>query len=610
MKKLLKNSLILSIVIMLIGLAAAGLATTDFGHVKVRNIYFSDQQGGILHGVLYQPDQATVMEPAPAVLTAHGGNTYLDQMSNLNLEFARRGYVVLSLDCNGCGLSEYTPNDEALVIGNYAGLDLDAGVSTAFEYMKSLDYVDQERMSLAGHSMGGTYITNAALSHAKDVNSILVIGSGSFLKKLPTIDPAQLIFNVGYINARYDEFVVAATQVQNTQDLLSMDFVQEGFGISENLIPGQTYGSFEDGTARVMYTPYTSHTGNLVCRESIGDMVDFFSKSMGNLTGISNTNQIWMWKEAGTLLALIGFVLFIISFACTLLKTRFFRDLIQTQSAPAVRISAWHRILCIIVCAAVPVLLLHKAGIWISGLGGSGANSLFPAVWSNVYAGWAAIGGIVILVLFLVWHFLYGRTHDGNARSYGLSTDNTKKEFRPSYILKSFLLALCIVAVSYLLVDVIYAVIPLEFRYWIFGFKSIGMSKLPYLPLYFLLFLVFAAVSTMTSTAFAYSCEGTGILSTVKQYGFALLGSIGGTGVLFLIYYFGLRITKYPPLFIGNHPNSIVLNDAMFYVVPSFAIVSIINTTLYRKTKNAYLSCFLSAFFLALLTIAGQGFTY
>jgi len=612
MKQVKNKCIVISIILMLLSTFVMTLVNSDFGKVKVSNIYIPDQQGNNLHAVLYKPASADFANPAPAVLSVHGGNVYLDQMSNISLEMARRGYVVLNLDCNGCGFSDYSASSEAQVVGDYSGLDNDGGVTAALEALLGYDFVDSSRVSLTGHSMGGTYITNAALAHSDSVNSILVIGSGSFLKKLPTMDPAQLTFNVGYINGRYDEFVVAATQVRNTQDLLSADFVLDGFNITDadRLIPGQTYGAFENGTARVMYTPSTSHTGNLVCNETITDIMEFFDHSMGQVHDLAYTNHTYMIKETFGFLGIAGFALFLIGLVQALASTTFFAETVNTAPASSVTLSTPHRLIAILLTAAIPVLLLYKVGLWIPTLGGSGASKMFPALWANTYAGWALSSAIVTLALFLIWHAVYGKKHNGSLASYGLSTGNGKSEFALKKIGKSVLLSLIVFSIGYILLYCLYMFSPVEFRVWTFGLKPMSALRWKYFPVYFVMFLIFGIVSTVVNIAFAYNCSENSRLSSLKQYGLAILGSIGGTAVLGSIFYWGLRITKYPPLFVNGSPNAIVLNDATFFMVPTFLLVCIINTTVYRKTKNAYISMFLGALLLAAITITGNGFTY
>ncbi|WP_293908465.1 alpha/beta hydrolase family protein, partial [Sphaerochaeta sp. UBA5836] len=90
---------------------------------------------------LYTPK--SIAGKAPAILAIHGLNNQKNHMANTALEFARRGYVVLSMDMSGHGRS------------TGKNLDHGAGGPAGLSYLKSLPNVDTENIGIVGMSQGG-----------------------------------------------------------------------------------------------------------------------------------------------------------------------------------------------------------------------------------------------------------------------------------------------------------------------------------------------------------------------------------------------------------------------------------------------------------------------
>ena len=143
MKKKASIMLVVSIALMLLSSIVASLVQTNFGHVKMKHMYWETEEGMGISANLYVPDNATADTPAPAVVTSHG---YLNnkEMQDINpVELARRGYVVLAVDQPGCGESD---------IGDYAG-----GHGSGFEFtavyqgaleVSRLPYVDKTKIGV------------------------------------------------------------------------------------------------------------------------------------------------------------------------------------------------------------------------------------------------------------------------------------------------------------------------------------------------------------------------------------------------------------------------------------------------------------------------------
>ena len=98
------------------------------------------------------------------------------------------------------------------------------------------------------------------------------------------------------------------------------------------------------------------------------------------------------------------------------------------------------------------------------------------------------------------------------------------------------------------------------------------------------------------------------------QYILGWIIGAGGFLVVMIIYYVGLKATKHPPFFYGafpfmdGHPNSLVYSMKTTVLVPTFTLISITNTALYRKTRNIYVGWFVAALFAALILIGTNAY--
>lgn len=142
-KKLLRNLLYISLVLIIIGGLVANLTQTNFGKVTVKDVRFAAPNGRMYSALLYIPDGVTAEAPAPGILAIHGYINTRETQDGFAIEFARRGYVVLALDQSGHGYSE----GPAFADG-FGGIE-------GLRYLKSLSIVDQDNVGLEGHSMGG-----------------------------------------------------------------------------------------------------------------------------------------------------------------------------------------------------------------------------------------------------------------------------------------------------------------------------------------------------------------------------------------------------------------------------------------------------------------------
>ena len=410
----------ISLVVIFVFMYIAYGFNSGWNGVSVSDIYYPNSEGGMIHAQLFVPKSASSAEPVPAILNMHGGSDYLQTVSNYSIELARRGYVVLSVDAYGSGSSDYVSGNVASNAGGAGGeaksaLKMDGGASLGIEQLLTYKFVDKENIGLIGHSMGGTFIANAALEYADNVKAIMPWGSGSFVDMMKSHDSSEFSFNVGYINAKCDEMVVFASG-EKTSELLDNEQLKNFVGTTETIVPGNIYGNFADGTARVIYTPNTTHIGNIICKDSIGALISYFEQAMPTGTALSATNQVWMYKELFCVLATVALLVFAISFAFVLLNSRAFSPLISTKPLPEIKSGLASKLIGLLICIAVPALTLHRVGLWVAT---KPASKLLPMNWANNLMWLAVINALILLVVFIIWHYAYAKKRGSCLAAYG-----------------------------------------------------------------------------------------------------------------------------------------------------------------------------------------------
>ena len=100
----------IALILCLISSLGASMVQTGGGAIKYHDITMVTDSGHELDALLLVPKNATRENPAPAIVTSHGWYNNRE-MQDLNyVEYARRGYVVISISMYGHGDSEVIPD--------------------------------------------------------------------------------------------------------------------------------------------------------------------------------------------------------------------------------------------------------------------------------------------------------------------------------------------------------------------------------------------------------------------------------------------------------------------------------------------------------------------
>jgi pimeloyl-ACP methyl ester carboxylesterase len=285
--------LIVGALLMAIGVGIAAFVQTA-GGVRVRDVRWTGADGQVLGALLYIPRNASAQTPAPGVLAVHGYINTRETQDAFAIEFARRGYVVLALDQRGHGTS-----GGGATTGGFGGPD-------GLRYLRALPFVNPNEIGLEGHSMGGWTVLAAAADQPQGYKAMVLEGSSTG-KPYAADGSTTWPRNLGVVYSQFDEFSPLMWGVERARDVGASPKLKVLFGTEASVEPGRLYGDLAAGTARKLYTPFTTHPGDHISSEAVGDSLDWFARTLSGGTPRPGSDQIWPWKELGTLTALAGF---------------------------------------------------------------------------------------------------------------------------------------------------------------------------------------------------------------------------------------------------------------------------------------------------------------
>jgi pimeloyl-ACP methyl ester carboxylesterase len=538
-------------------LLAQSIRTAD--GTTVRDIRFVGTNGTVMSALLYIPKNATAATPAPGILAVHGYINSRETQDGFAIEFARRGYVVLSLDQTGHGYSQ-----GAAFSNGFGGPD-------GLRYLRSLPMVNTRQIGLEGHSMGGWTVLAAAAAMPKAYTSLVLEGSSTGAPFAQEGSPTWPR-NVGIVFSRFDEFSNLMWGVARAKDVASSSKLQSVFGRQAPVVENRLYGSIKDGTARKLYQPNTTHPGDHISMTAIGNAIEWFGATLVGGTPRPASDQIWYWKEVGTGVGLIGFVMIMLGTFDALVRLPFFASLHAVSiPAGAFRDGAWWKGFAL--NTGLPALLFFPTFI--------AAYLLLPA------SQWLPQAVTTQITLWAV-------------TSAGLSLLIGRFMRRPagthqSDWFKSILLAVATVAAGYAALLLVDQLFQTDFRFWVVAVKLPSVSQWGIAAIYVVPLTLAFLVTTRSLASATVRGDTAGLryiaaILTLTTGFILMLAAI--YGVLFIT---GSLITAFDPL-------STVI---AIQFVPVLIAVAIIAIFTWRRTGSHRLGGLIAGILVTLYAVAG-----
>jgi pimeloyl-ACP methyl ester carboxylesterase len=530
------------------------------GGITVKDVAVPGADGVTLRALLYTPKNATAATPAPGVLAVHGYINSRETQDGFAIEFARRGYVVLALDQTGHGASGGAAFSQGF--GGPAGL----------AYLRSLPMVDKANIGLEGHSMGGWTVLAAAAVMPGDYRSVVLEGSSTG-KPFAAEGTAFWPRNLAVVYSRYDEFAPLMWGAPKAADVGSGDKLKAVFGTPSPVVPGRLYGDVGLGTARILWQPATTHPGDHISQQAIGHATDWFAQTLTGGTPRPASDQIWMWKELGTALALGGFVTLMLGTFELLLALPLFAGLRHTGEAMVASRDGrwrWNAALTALVPAITYIPLFLVGALLLP------PNGLLRQGITNQLLVWALVSAAITLAL-------------------GLALKSDKPRFDTRWP-ASIAIAVLSVGVGYAALLLSEKLFLTDFRLWVVAVRPLTADQAKSFAVYVLPFTAFFLV-TLRAFCARVPVQGD---SWLQSYGWAKWAMGGGFALFLAVAYGGLFLTgALPP---GFDPLASIIAMQFW---PLLATVGVVAMFTWRRTNSYVPSAILCGLAVTWYIVAG-----
>lgn len=582
--------LCISLILCLISAIGASAVQTNFGRVTVRDLKFETASGHQMSALLFIPDSATSETPAPAIVCSHGWYNNRE-MQDLNyVEYARRGFVVLSIDMYGHGDSEDLPANTWWLPENNAN-----GMYDAVQMMATLPFVDASRIGVTGHSNGALASRTAVLldneADTQLIAAALLVSNDAVYQ-----DDDGNYYNMfgnrdaGIVACQYDEFFHRVKQEDGSRsaprDYIHQStaqsflyFGQDPTGLAER-DSYTMYTQQVDGqdAIRVIYNPAIIHPWAHFSSSVVESSLEFFDNALGAPTSIDYGNQIWQVKVAFNALGLIGFVMFVISLTKVLVNTKVFASLKAQQEvlpapAPSGKAKAWFWVSGVL-ATLFSILVYMFTYTPLS----SHVPSFVPQV-APLYIGlWSAACGLFALLMIWIGNKVTGQRPDLRANGVKISLKQLGL---------TIVLALVVAVAAYGLVFAADYFFKTDFRIWVLTLKAFDVNKLPIILMYLPLFLLYYIPNSISINSYNYFQMGKRPwINTAANVLFNVLAS----AIMIIGIYTCFFITGHlPNEYLSGFGGSII-GIWLFPIVIILGVAAVVSRKIYRATRNPYLA--------------------
>jgi len=551
---------LIGLVLIVAGSLLASRVQTS-GGVQIGEAHWRTAEGAEMSGLLYRPAGLEGGRRAPAVLLSHGYINTREMQSPFAIELSRRGFVVLSMNMTGHGSSG----------GNVGAAGF--GGPSALAFLRGQPFVDPQQIGLAGHSMGGGPILAAAHAQPDGYRAMALVGSAPGLFGPPDEVRPDFPRNLNVVFGGLDEFAGLMWRSPKGTGLPDSAKLKQVFGVASAVEPGRVYGDPALGTARRLDLPHVTHPWEHFSSGGVAPVVDWMQARLeGEGHPLPAGHQIWFWKEIGTLVGFVGFILVLLGVFEAILALPWIGDL-RRNPEPVVAVRGSGGWIALALTAALPALtylpFMKLGELWLP-------SAHFPQWIQNQLLAWALLNTLLSL---LAVPFLR-RGHPD------FSLD----------IPRSSVAALAAVGAGALALLAVDRLLHVDFRFWVLGFRPLEAPRwgvfLTYLP-----FWILHSVILVRGLCALLAVDGAGRRSTyltaasVLGGGFLVLAALE-YGTLFST---GLLLTPTAPL------NVIV----GLQFIPLLAIVGVISVFTWRRTNSYLPGALICALFLCWYVTSG-----
>ncbi|MCK4953409.1 alpha/beta fold hydrolase [Candidatus Bathyarchaeota archaeon] len=225
----------------------------EFSGVATEQAWLTTSDGVQLNARVYQP---TSLDTVPGIVVCHGGAGSLQMMQRgFSLEFAKRGFLVVAIDMRGHGDSG----------GKFSFLN-EKDVMAGVDYLFSISNLDQGKVAVLGHSMGGAAVFREGYSDPRVKSIVAIAPALSPYSGMNLTSPRNLLLAVGAKDNIISESIVLMLLNKTTGGGEEVD---------------KLYGNFSEGNARKMIvSPRIGHAGEVIDRYIVEESIAWVEASL------------------------------------------------------------------------------------------------------------------------------------------------------------------------------------------------------------------------------------------------------------------------------------------------------------------------------------------
>ncbi len=574
MKKISRRTLALLLAIAVFAASALVLraSLTDGFSVSVKNVNIVTDEGVNLSATLWVPKNATAETPAAGIVVAPGGNTPHVFYASYSIELARRGYVVLAYDYYG-------------TVGSGMTAEGGSGAPAAMKYLTSLSFVDADRLGATGHSNGGGQASAVILSDyasSASKRSVVFVGCGIPSNEPETYDGV----NVMAIWGKLDECGQGTFWNVYHEDRLNYGAMSALTG-DEKVQVGNYYGSAQDGSLRVLYTPNTFHSLSNIAPSSVTNIIRFFDDTLGgNTSTLADNSFVYGWQEVAVLLMAISLCVMLFPAGYMLLDTPFFSSLRRPVPEASAKSDAKSWIF-LLLPGIISALLVKSTVIQGQTIMGK-LPKLFDVQSTNGFVWWFFLSALIGIAFYVVHSFV--------DKSIDRKADRLRMKTSAADLAKAILFSLAAVGAPY-----VCAVFAERLTGWygrIFQtyLAPISAGRVGQYAVYYVLFFILFSVYAFLQ-ADGVRLKGA---SESTDYWIALLVN-ALPAVLFLGTLYGkLILTHVTPI---NGREMSRAQGAMMGMLLLYFVVAKVVSGFYKKSGNIYVVSAVNAAFITWLSV-------
>ena len=585
-----KNLLICLSIIILTSLTASNVQS-NFGKIDVTTMTLPTQDGQHLVYDWYKPKTVSKENKAPFIAIIPGFQRSKEALSKFAIELARRDIVVALIDPYAQGLSSSSKQNRSATKEGYGMFALVNHVHAN----ESFNYIDKARIGTTGHSMGGNAAIRGAdlfgreaklLNQDSKLHSIYISG---FVLTLRDNILKNIQSNAGVSYALYDEggFRNELSGWDSTNMKIapeSIRFINWGIhgssqGETEVEI-GKFYGSLDDRSLRIVHNEPLLHPFQPYNFEAMQNQLEFFEKSFQLNPKISSSNQIWHWKELMTLISMIASLVMLLPLTRVLLNLPFFMD-IKKPVPPALpptgkkgRIIFWSLFFIGAGIACVTFIpMVEIAKILFPEASSRELTWFFPQRMNNSVMLWATFNGLVGFILFFGAYYFHGKANGVNSGYWG-------SRINLEGFLKTVLLSVLVFILYYMILNFIYFIFHVDYRFWFMGVRIFQAEYLLVLLMYIPFFYIFFLSNSLR-------VNGSIRVENQPKWLSLLIGGLGNSlGLILIIFIQYLTYALTGTVFWTTNWLSVNL---LFAIVPMMFVLPYFNRYFFDMTGQIYL---------------------